>query len=107
EIRRQVVEVRVVLLRDDDHVAAPDRVDVEEPEDAVRLVDDVRGQRLRADTAEEAVRVVPLRVRGGFLRHVAVLLVTIPAVGSERRAVAPISAAARRRGTAPGPPSGD
>src|SRR5690606_9672521 len=73
EVGRQVVEVGVVRLRYDDHMAAPDRMNVQESEDAIRFVDDMRGQCLRADAAEEAAgRIVPAWLDGRFLAHLAV-----------------------------------
>src|SRR5690606_13821290 len=74
EVGRQVVEIGVVLLRYDDDVAAADRMDVEETEDAVGFMDDVRRDRFRADPAEEATGgIVPARFPGRLLGHLALL----------------------------------
>lgn len=53
----QVVEVRVVLLRDDLGVARPDRIDVQKGNDPIVLVDGMRWHLAAGYPAENAILV--------------------------------------------------
>jgi hypothetical protein len=57
EIGRQVIETRMMRTRNDLNVARADRVDVEEGDDALVGMDDVRGRLAARDAAEQAIGV--------------------------------------------------
>ena len=55
QVRRHVLEIGIVLLGNDERVAGPHRLDVQERQQAVILVQDVGGNLAAGDAAEQAI----------------------------------------------------